>query len=110
MDHTNSLDERKDIHNTRPTILFRGLLGRLSLSLLLVFAIVMSTITPAALATKSATSKRPVKLPRATAQTGNSIVIYGPHQFVREEGSPVTVTEEFSIELMWSIDNYAVTG
>src|SRR6185436_3083421 len=101
MDCTKSFDEYQDKHNKHVPSIFTVLSPPLLLSLLLVFAVVMGSIAPSALATKLATAKRPVK-PASTAtattpQSGDSIVFYGPRQFTRASGSPVTVTEQFSV-------------
>src|SRR5215510_810748 len=94
MDRTNSFDEHHDKQNKYVPTIFRVLSPRLLLSLLLVFAVVMGSIAPSALATKLATAERPVK---PTSQTGNSVTFYGPQYFIRGAGSPATVTEQFSI-------------
>jgi RHS repeat-associated protein len=97
MDRTNSFDERQNKHNKYVPTIFRVSPPRLLLSLLLVFAVVMSSIAPVALATKLATAERPVKPATTTPQAGHRVTFYGPQYFIREAGSPVTVTEQFSI-------------
>ena len=98
MDWQNSMENDSNTHG-RLWFLLNALFSRVSISLVVAFAIITSTVAPVARATKDVEAryaKVPAK-PVTNTQSGARVTFYGPHQFTREAGSPVTVTEQFSI-------------
>lgn len=98
MDWQNSMENDSNTHG-RLWFLLNALFSRVSISLVVAFAIITSTVAPVARATKDVEAryaKVPAK-PVTNTQSGGTVTFYGPHQFTREAGSPVTVTEQFSI-------------
>lgn len=74
------------------------LFSRLNVSLILAFAILTAPLASIASATKLAAATATNRSTKSAAtQTGDSVVFYGPRQFTRSSGSPVTVTEQFTI-------------
>src|SRR5688572_15534874 len=67
---------------------------RSSLSLLLIFALLVATLIPARLTAAERPSKAVAKAPTAQSET---VTFYGPQRFERQSGSPITITEQFSI-------------
>jgi len=98
MDWQNSMENDSNTHG-RLWFLLSALFSRVSISLVVAFAIITSTVAPVALATKNVEA-RYAKVPAKSltnTQSGATVTFYGPHQFTRDVGSPVTVTEQFSI-------------
>ncbi len=96
MNWNHSIDRKPgSIHRTRIVTASESL-PRFSLSLLLIFAVLTATLIPIRLTTAKEPWNRPAKAaPRA--QSGETVTFYGPRQFDRQSGPPVTVTEQFSI-------------
>ena len=95
MDWEKLVENEPETHG-RSYLLFSRWFIRLNVSLILAFAILTAPLAPIASATKLAEAK--LAKPRSTnSQTGATVVFYGPQRFDRLSGSPVTVTEQFSV-------------
>jgi len=91
MDWQNSVETRD-----RSYRLLSKLFSRLNISLILAFAVLTAPLASIAFSTKLAEAKT-ANHKSATSQAGSSIVFYGPQRFDRLSGSPVTVTQQFSV-------------
>ena len=97
MDWQKSLEKEPETRGRTHRVL-STLFFRLSVSLILAFAILTAPLAPIASATKLVEAKAADRSSRlATTQAGDTVVFYGPQQFTRASGSPVTVTQQFSV-------------
>jgi RHS repeat-associated protein len=93
-----SMENDSNTHG-RLWFLLSALFSRVSISLVVAFAVITSTVSPVALAAR-VTEARYSKVPAKSAtntQSGETVTFYGPRRFDRLSGSPVTVTEQFPI-------------